>query len=75
MALLTQAEGSATVCETVFENRFQHVPELARMGASIAVEGSYRVISAGNGEDALNMAFNEQPDLVILDVRLPRRSG
>ena len=36
---------------------------------------SYRVISAGNGEDALSMAFNEQPDLVILDVRLPRRSG
>ena len=41
MALMTQAEGPATICETVFENRFQHVPELARMGARIAVEGSY----------------------------------
>ena len=36
---------------------------------------SYRVISAGNGEDALRLAFNEQPDMLILDVRLPRRSG
>jgi DNA-binding response OmpR family regulator len=35
----------------------------------------YRVISASNGEDALRSAFEEQPDLVILDVRLPRRSG
>jgi UDP-N-acetylglucosamine 1-carboxyvinyltransferase len=40
MALMTQARGHAAICETVFENRFQHVPELARMGASIAVEGN-----------------------------------
>ena len=41
MALMTQADGPATICETVFENRFQHVPELARMGAQIVVEGTY----------------------------------
>jgi len=41
MALMTQAEGSATVCETVFENRFQHVPELHRMGAQIEIDGGY----------------------------------
>jgi UDP-N-acetylglucosamine 1-carboxyvinyltransferase len=41
MALMTQAEGGSTICETVFENRFQHVPELRRMGASIEVDGSY----------------------------------
>ncbi|MEE2776612.1 MAG: UDP-N-acetylglucosamine 1-carboxyvinyltransferase [Acidobacteriota bacterium] len=41
MALMTQAQGPATVCETVFENRFQHVPELGRMGAQIVVEGTY----------------------------------
>lgn len=41
MALMTVADGSSTVCETVFENRFQHVPELMRMGADIHVEGSY----------------------------------
>lgn len=39
LALMTQASGLATVCETVFENRFQHVPELNRMGADIRVEG------------------------------------
>lgn len=37
MALNTLAEGSATVTETIFENRFMHVPELARMGADIRV--------------------------------------
>jgi UDP-N-acetylglucosamine 1-carboxyvinyltransferase len=41
LALMTQADGSATVCETVFENRFQHVPELNRMGADIRLDGSY----------------------------------
>ena len=41
LALMTQAEGSATICETVFENRFQHVPELNRMGADIRVEGTF----------------------------------
>ncbi|MEO8503774.1 MAG: UDP-N-acetylglucosamine 1-carboxyvinyltransferase [Acidobacteriota bacterium] len=39
MALMTQAEGIATLHETVFENRFQHAPELVRMGADIRVEG------------------------------------
>jgi UDP-N-acetylglucosamine 1-carboxyvinyltransferase len=40
MALMTAAKGSSTICETVFENRFQHVPELRRMGATIEVEGN-----------------------------------
>ena len=40
MALMTQADGRATICETVFENRFQHVPELVRMGASIVIDGT-----------------------------------
>jgi UDP-N-acetylglucosamine 1-carboxyvinyltransferase len=39
MALMTQAHGVATICEKVFENRFQHAPELARMGADIRVDG------------------------------------
>jgi UDP-N-acetylglucosamine 1-carboxyvinyltransferase len=39
MALLTQARGVSSIEETVFENRFQHVAELARMGADIHVEG------------------------------------
>ena len=39
MALATTMEGVSTVTETIFENRFQHVAELARMGARIHVEG------------------------------------
>jgi UDP-N-acetylglucosamine 1-carboxyvinyltransferase len=41
MALATQAEGLTTICETVFENRFQHAAELARMGADIRLDGRY----------------------------------
>jgi len=39
MALATSLDGESTVTETVFENRFQHVPELVRMGARIRLEG------------------------------------
>jgi UDP-N-acetylglucosamine 1-carboxyvinyltransferase len=39
MALATQAEGTSIVVENIFENRFMHVQELARMGANIKVDG------------------------------------
>jgi UDP-N-acetylglucosamine 1-carboxyvinyltransferase len=39
MSLLTQAEGESVISETIFENRFMHVPELARMGADIRIHG------------------------------------
>ena len=39
MAMLTVAEGTSVVTETVFENRFMHVEELVRMGAQIRVDG------------------------------------
>ncbi len=39
MAVLARASGSSVVTETVFENRFMHVPELRRMGADISVDG------------------------------------
>jgi UDP-N-acetylglucosamine 1-carboxyvinyltransferase len=39
LALMTQAKGTAHVTETIFENRFQHVAELLRMGARIHVDG------------------------------------
>lgn len=39
MALSTQAEGQTIVAETVFENRFQHVSELQRLGANISIDG------------------------------------
>jgi UDP-N-acetylglucosamine 1-carboxyvinyltransferase len=39
MALMTLAEGESVIRETVFENRFMHVPELGRLGAQITVHG------------------------------------
>jgi UDP-N-acetylglucosamine 1-carboxyvinyltransferase len=39
MALMTLADGESVVRETIFENRFMHVPELGRLGADIAVSG------------------------------------
>ena len=44
MALMTQAEGTSDISEEIFENRFMHVPELARMGADITVEGNRATI-------------------------------
>jgi UDP-N-acetylglucosamine 1-carboxyvinyltransferase len=44
MALMAIADGSSHISETVFENRFMHVPELARMGADIKVDGELAVV-------------------------------
>jgi UDP-N-acetylglucosamine 1-carboxyvinyltransferase len=45
MALMTQAEGISIIAETIFENRFMHVLELARMGAIIRVEGKQAMVA------------------------------
>jgi UDP-N-acetylglucosamine 1-carboxyvinyltransferase len=44
MALMTTASGAAMITETIFENRFMHVPELVRMGANITVHGASALI-------------------------------
>ncbi len=44
MALMSVAEGAAMVTETIFENRFMHVPELNRMGARINVHGASAIV-------------------------------
>ncbi|HEU4798884.1 MAG TPA: UDP-N-acetylglucosamine 1-carboxyvinyltransferase, partial [bacterium] len=44
MALMTQATGTSTITETIFENRYLHVAELQRMGANIRVEGRKAVV-------------------------------
>ncbi len=49
MALATQARGASTVKETIFENRFMHVPELLRMGADVAVEGNVAIVRGATG--------------------------
>ena len=47
MALMTQAEGESVISEYVHENRFQHVRELAKMGAGVTVEGRLHAVVHG----------------------------
>ena len=47
MALMTQADGESVISEYVHENRFQHVRELAKMGAGITVEGRLHAVVHG----------------------------
>ena len=44
MAMLCMADGASVLTETIFENRYMHVPELARMGADIQVRGRSAVV-------------------------------
>ncbi len=44
MSLMTTAKGESRIRETIFENRFMHVPELARLGADISVSGGEAVV-------------------------------
>jgi len=44
MAMLTQAAGTSVITETIFENRFMHAQELARMGADILMKGATAVV-------------------------------
>ncbi|MEW5897785.1 MAG: UDP-N-acetylglucosamine 1-carboxyvinyltransferase [Bacillota bacterium] len=60
MALLTLAEGTGIITETIFENRFKHVSELRRMGAEIKVEGQTAIIK---GKKKLSGAPVEASDL------------
>ena len=45
MALMATAQGVSRITETVFENRFMHVPELSRMGADIVVDGDVALVT------------------------------
>jgi UDP-N-acetylglucosamine 1-carboxyvinyltransferase len=62
------AEGTATTTETIFENRFMHVPELQRMGADISLEGN-TAISCGveslNGAQVMATDLRASASLVI----------
>ncbi|TYO95912.1 UDP-N-acetylglucosamine 1-carboxyvinyltransferase [Desulfallas thermosapovorans] len=60
MALLTLAEGTSVISETIFENRYKHVMELRRMGADIRLEGHTAVV---RGVTSLSGACVEASDL------------
>ena len=44
MALMTRADGASMITETIFESRFMHVPELARMGANVTIHGESALV-------------------------------
>ncbi|NLB52875.1 MAG: UDP-N-acetylglucosamine 1-carboxyvinyltransferase [Syntrophomonadaceae bacterium] len=60
MALLSTVKGTSILVETIFENRFMHVPELRRMGADIKIEGRVAIIK---GKNRLEGAAVEATDL------------
>jgi UDP-N-acetylglucosamine 1-carboxyvinyltransferase len=44
MGLMTMAKGASMITETIFENRFMHVPELVRMGANVTIHGASALV-------------------------------
>ena len=49
MALMTRANGKSRIRETIFENRFMHVQELARLGAQIRLDGDSAYVEGVTG--------------------------
>jgi UDP-N-acetylglucosamine 1-carboxyvinyltransferase len=49
MSVMTLAEGASVISETIFENRFMHVPELCRMGADITIRGNTAMVRGVGG--------------------------
>lgn len=68
MALMCLANGASLITETIFENRFTHVPELLRMGANITVQGStafVRGVSELKGASVMSTDLRASAALVL----------
>lgn len=68
MALMTLADGESVIRETIFENRFMHVPELGRLGADISVQGGearVRGVEALTGAQVMATDLRASVSLVI----------
>jgi UDP-N-acetylglucosamine 1-carboxyvinyltransferase len=68
MALMSIADGTSIIRETIFENRFMHVAELIRMGADIAVEGgiaTVKGVSRLNGAPLMATDLRASASLVV----------
>ena len=84
MALMTTADGTSVIRETIFENRFMHVQELARLGADIQLHGDTRHHQGRQGPDRragdghrparLGVAGHRRPDGRGRDDDQPRLS-
>ena len=68
MGMMSIADGASMITETIFENRFMHVPELCRMGANIAVHGStamVRGVAALSGASVMATDLRASVSLVL----------
>ncbi|MDQ6995232.1 MAG: UDP-N-acetylglucosamine 1-carboxyvinyltransferase, partial [Mariprofundaceae bacterium] len=68
MALMCLSDGSSTIRETIFENRFMHVQELARMGANIHLDGHVAVVhgtSSISGAEVMATDLRASASLVL----------
>jgi UDP-N-acetylglucosamine 1-carboxyvinyltransferase len=68
MALMAVADGASLITETIFENRFMHAPELARIGADIVVHGSsamVRGVKTLRGADVMATDLRASVSLVL----------
>ena len=74
MALMTTAKGASVIRETIFENRFMHVPELGRLGADITIQGGEaRVIGVESLEGAQVMATDLRASVSLVIAGLAAR--
>ncbi len=68
MALMTQAEGISIVTETIFENRYMHALELARMGANIRLDGRQAIVAGAtklSGAEVIASDLRASASLVL----------
>ena len=59
MVLLTRANGTSTIEENIFENRFMHVPELKRLGAKINIKGNKAIIEGTNNLEGAELMSSD----------------
>ena len=77
MALMTQAAGISFVTETIFENRFMHAQELARMGANIRLEGRQAIVAGPtplSGAQVIASDLRASASLVLAALAAQRRN-
>jgi UDP-N-acetylglucosamine 1-carboxyvinyltransferase len=68
MAMMTMTDGASTITETIFENRFMHVPELMRMGANIQIQDRSAIVRGVkklNGANVMATDLRASVSLVI----------
>jgi UDP-N-acetylglucosamine 1-carboxyvinyltransferase len=68
MALMTRTEGIAIITETIFENRFMHAQELARMGANIRLDGRQAIVAGStqlSGAEVIASDLRASASLVL----------